>query len=864
MAFKKSSSLSAVPATPEALYPTLPRAAGAPKELWSRQADVLRVYVEQHKAAGDVAIELPTGAGKTLVGCLVAEWRRQSRGERVAFLTPTRHLAQQAAAASAQYGIPSVDLTGRHTEWSASDALAFNQAKAVAFATYSALFNTNPHLRPQVLILDDAHAAEGSISSTWSMSIRRNDGLYDEILQVLVDHEAFSAAVTRRLRGRTAGRTYLAGVAETAAAVPDLESLFDTAHSRGDLPRSVRFGYQMLAERLSACLIFASSDEMLIRPLVAPTLSHTEFEDAKQRVYLSATLGEGGELERAFGRKRIARIEAPANWENQGTGRRFFCFPSLVQGLEEKDAPEFVSDQILAFRKAVLLTPDKGARNRLVDAVKPAGMHVWHADEADDAPQTFAGAPEGILGLANRYDGIDLPDNACRLIVMSGSPKGAHLQERFLYESVGAHVVLNERIRTRITQGAGRATRNSADYAAVLMLGRDLLNFCMPQEHLAAMHPELRAEIAFGLQYSDMPMEDVRENLEHFREQDEDWREANQAIRSARDETARAALPGTEHLQAAVPYEVAALDAAWQGEWDRAVEQAKKVIDVLPGSPEIRRYQALWHYLLASWAVMAGRRDGQSHWEALANRHFSDARAAARGTQWLSELTTDAGRLLAPPAVAVPQEDPLHAWVIDAIASNPARTSARKYAGYEEALREGLAQTAHKPFEAALNVLGQMVGAETLPATKEQGRPDSVWMFGDHWWIAIEAKSEAEADKDIPAGDVRQALGHLPYAAAQTGRTVPDGSLTLIATSQSGVAKAGTWVADKPLYVVSPQQLQEVAERICEAWDAIRARTEQLAPGAARPLVAELLAKHQALPDQWLPLLTTHMIGVRL
>ncbi len=53
-----------------------------------------------------------------------------------------------------------------------------------------------------------------------------------------------------------------------------------------------------------------------------------------------------------------------------------------------------------------------------------------------------------------------------------------HLQERFLHKSVKALVVLTERIRTRLTQGAGRATRNSADYAAVLMLGRDLANFC--------------------------------------------------------------------------------------------------------------------------------------------------------------------------------------------------------------------------------------------------------------------------------------------------------------------------------------------------------------------------------------------------
>jgi hypothetical protein len=639
--------------------------------------------------------------------------------------------------------------------------------------------------------------------------------------------------------------------------------VLDAADTQGRLSRQAHFGYAKLSEGLSACLIFASSEEILIRPLIAPTASHSAFEGLTQRVYLSATLGDGGELERAFGRKKIARIKAPADWENQGTGRRFFCFPDLVKGLDENDVPDFVREQITDFGKAVLLAPNKRARDRLVETVKPGEMACWQADDSDDAPQNFLSAATGVLALANRYDGIDLPDKTCRLVVLSGSPNGAHLQERFLYQSLAAHVVLNERIRTRITQGAGRATRNSADYAAVLMLGRDLREFCMPLEHRNAMHPELRAEINFGLDYSDLPKIEVLENLLHFREQDQDWQGANQQIRAARDEAPRVALPGTEHLNAAVAYEVGAIDAAWQGDWPRAVEQAKKVIEALPGTTEIRRYQALWHYLLASWAVAASRSDGQPHWKDLADKHFGDARAAARGTQWLREITTDANRLLtASSVVAEAVEDPLDTWVIDAVTANPARTSAKSYAALEKIVREGLAQIDHKPFEAALDALGQLMGADVLPRSGEEAQPDSVWMFGDQWWIAVEAKSEVAPDKEIPVRDIREACGHLGYASAQTGRPVPDGSVTLIATRQTGVAKVGHWVADKPVFLVSPQLLFQVADQVLRAWDAVRAQTRELQAETARPLIASLLARHQALPGQWLPTLTTRLIGV--
>ncbi|HEV2377621.1 MAG TPA: hypothetical protein VGS19_36355 [Streptosporangiaceae bacterium] len=105
-----------------------------------------------------------------------------------------------------------------------------------------------------------------------------------------------------------------------------------------------------------------------------------------------------------------------------------------------------------------------------------------------------------------------------------------HLQERFVQDGLKALVVLTERVRARLAQGAGRATRNSADFAAVVMLGRGLLSFCGQPEVLAACHPELRAEVAFGLKDSGrVPASDAEEDLGHFLGQDGEWREAEGA-----------------------------------------------------------------------------------------------------------------------------------------------------------------------------------------------------------------------------------------------------------------------------------------------------------------------------------------------
>lgn len=75
---------------------------------------MLRAYHQQHLATPDVALELPTGAGKTLPGLLITEWRRRSRHHRVLYACPTQQLARQTAEAAGRLGIETVTLVGRH------------------------------------------------------------------------------------------------------------------------------------------------------------------------------------------------------------------------------------------------------------------------------------------------------------------------------------------------------------------------------------------------------------------------------------------------------------------------------------------------------------------------------------------------------------------------------------------------------------------------------------------------------------------------------------------------------------------------------------------------------------------------------
>ena len=61
------------------------------------------------------------------------------------------------------------------------------------------------------------------------------------------------------------------------------------------------------------------------------------------------------------------------------------------------------------------------------------------------------------------------------------------------------------------------------------------------------------------------------------------------------------------------------------------------------GGDDARHYQALWHCILASCAVIAARAEDRNRWQAIAETHVADA-AAAAGTRQLAGLTTNHSR----------------------------------------------------------------------------------------------------------------------------------------------------------------------------------------------------------------------------
>ena len=697
--------------------------------LLAQQADMLRRYMD-HVDKRDIALELPTGSGKTLVGLLIAEWRRRTKRQRCVLLCPTKQLVHQVVEqAKEKYGINALDFSGSKHQYLEADKTAFNNCESIGVATYSALFNTNPFFSDvHTLIFDDAHAAENYVSNFWSLEIRRyqDETTFEAIWQIIAplttenDQLRYDQGNDGSLDTSFVNKVPTPYLLKCRTA---LTVAMDNA-SRGDSSlEEYSYRWRMIRDHLHACHLYYTSNSILLRPLIAPTKSFPPFQNARQRIYMSATLGEGGDLERIFGRKTIERIPAPEGWDKQGIGRRFFVFP--MRKWDEETSLNLAISWITKFDRALVLTPSNRDADKVKEAIRALtvtqGHTLFDAAQLEASKKSFTGASSAIAVLANRYDGIDLIGDECRYLIIYGLPESTNLQERFIISRLGASVLFHVRIRTRITQAVGRCTRSSTDYALVVIIGDKVHQYFHLPEKRETLHPELQAEVNFGVDQSkvDNPSE-LGDNIDIFVAHGPEWKSADNHILETRDELVQSSISSANLLGNSVVHEVKFQDALWSGDFDSALSSAKDVLASLAGGHDLKGYSALWNYLAGSTAYQANQPQ-------VAQEHFSAAFSCANTLPWLKQIQ----QLISSQEPEAPVDIVYGERIerIEGILERFGKSGSVKIEKYFHAIRQGLSSPDSKPFEDAQVKLGCLLGFEA-GNTERSGDPDPWWIFG--------------------------------------------------------------------------------------------------------------------------------------
>lgn len=756
MAFKKITQSVEIVESPDALFRDLPRRKFP--DVLPHQKFMMQQYSTAAVTDKDIALQLPTGSGKTLVALLIAEWRRRKFKEKILYLCPTKQLVHQVVnQAEEKYGLSVVGFTGSKRHYDPKDVAKYQLGECVAITTYNSLFNTNPHFHDaDIIIIDDAHAAENYVTEFWSLHIRRfneeHKALHSALSILLKPH--IDALSYTRLTGQWDSPTDKNWVDKLSS--PLLIDLHDQICEILDAYTEIldiRYPWSLLRDHLKSCHIYLSATEILIRPLIAPTWTHAAFNNPKQRIYLSATLGEGGDLERLWGKAHIKRLPIPDGWNMQGVGRRFFIFPEL--SFDQKESIELRRELLKLSSRSLFLVPNDAMKGDIVEDIqKNLALKTFTVEDIEHSKNSFVQTENATAIIANRYDGIDFPGDECRLLFIEGLPKTINAQERFLMSRMGANTLFNERIQTRVLQAIGRCTRSLEDYSAIIVTGDELSDYLIDIRRRKYLHPELQSELYFGIEQSkDMTIMDCVENLKIFLDNSKDWEEANQMIVEYRKQVEQEELPSISQLESIVRYEIKYQIALWKNDYKDALNAAEKILGLIT-EPNLAGYRALWEYLAGSAAYLEAGTD--ESYNIKSHLHFNRAKNAAKDLPWLSNLSRYTSQQ------KLESEDQANLYrmqqveQIEAMLDALGTTHDRAFAKQEQNILEGL--IGNGDFENAQKMLGEHLGFYAGKIESE-GSPDPWWQCGDIC-LVFEDHANAEATSSLDITKARQAASH--------------------------------------------------------------------------------------------------------
>lgn len=769
------------------------------------QTAMLDLYIKNMEKR-TVALELPTGSGKTLVGLLIGEYRRRKNKEKILFLCPTNQLVHQVVEqANLKYGLKAIAFCGKQKDYSPKDKSSFLMSEALGVTTYSSFFALNSFFKDvDVLIMDDVHSCEDYIISNWTIQIDSETTIFTEIAELLKN--CISEVDYKYLLEEE----YLPDVASWCNMLPmplalnkldELQLILQHGIASGT---SNFYAYSRISENLQECNIYIANRKILIRPWIAPTMSFKAFADAKQRILMSATLGRSGELERITGIEKICRLPIVNDWDKKGLGRKFFTFPDLSLGEDEQGEVVMALQNLC--KKSVFLVPDsqsakaiKGFYTEHISSAK-----IFEAKDIEESKQSFVDCPEGTAILANRFDGIDFSDDASRLLFIWNLPKTTNLQERFLITRMGASKLYAERIRTRIIQAVGRCSRNPSDFSIVCVIGDSIQNDLTKQEKIKQFPPELRAEIQFGLENSVdySTVKDVIEQARDFLDRNENWQEAEEYIVDLRndywDEIDEVEKQVNDKLQKSAVLELKFQYSLWKKDYKAAFGFACDIIGVL-NAPVLSGYKCFWNYMAGCMAFYLFQQ-GQSEYRTSGIQYLEEALKENISIRWLSGLSE---KLFCAENKDIEENDFFFDCVERLENVFTSLPTAQKLEKRIKKILDDLNSLDGKVFERGHKELGELLGYISHNPSST-GAPDPYWIINENNVVVSEDKiyEEKEQIKSIPISDVSEAGRHCVWILEHEKRILKDANIyTVLITNSTSIEDDARIYADNLYYV---------------------------------------------------------------
>ena len=725
------------PTVPRDIFNALPNPPGI-NDLYASQAEVLDAW-HPRRNERDIVIKLHTGGGKTLVALLMAQSVMNETGEPVLYLAPTKQLVEQVLAKSRDYEMPALPYTKGQplpTE--------FHEGRSVLVGTYEALFNGHSKfgmhgsardvVKVGAIILDDAHAALSSVRDAFTLDIMADK--HEDVYTEIVDRFRPALKEVGRLGSYT---DIITGKDSGVIEVPSWawhQKLDEVQQSLSIKSENINtFVWPFLRDNLGVCHCLISKSHVSITPIFPPVDMLPTFEEAKRRIYMSATIADDSEIVRTFGASQEAISKPITSTSLAGVGERMILVPGLMKlGTPILEMVKNLATHLAQIEQGVAILAPSGLTAREWKDIAEYPETVSAVAEQVAAMQT--GDTFGPLVLANRYDGIDLAGNACRLLVMDDLPQGTSNYDLFRTNVIDDNAV-NSLLAQRIEQGIGRGTRGGADYCIIVLVGSKLVGWIgRTKKNLKFLTASTRVQLNMGQEMSKevTTPQEFRETVFKLLNRDPDW------VRYHASELTDAAhAEPVDHLalkNAAEERKVFRLQ--WLRQYDMALVAIEKLIHEENTDPRRRAWLAALAARIAYQVGDGGK--GHVHQRTAYSLNINNSPPRVRPNYKPQAAPGKQSNAIVKRLLAYDQRAAILADFEDATVNLVPEASASRY-------------------EEALEALGSFLGFDAeRPETTNGTGPDVLWRTDSAFDFVIEAKNQKDKESSLSKRDHAQLL----------------------------------------------------------------------------------------------------------
>lgn len=808
---------------PNVIYDGLDRASDK-GPLRPAQKAILAEWHEHRRDSKDVIVKMHTGQGKTLIGLLILQAKLNEDLGPALYLCPNNHLVEQTVAQAKQFGIACLTTSNElPTE--------FLEGRQILVTSVQKLFNglTKFKLGAQshsvgAIVMDDCHACADTIREQCVIKLPRDHRAYMSLLSLFSED----------LREQGAGT--FADIREqkfdALLGVPywswmDHHEDVAAILAKDSATNEIRYAWPLLRDILRDCVCVVSGQSLEIAPQLAPLHLFGSYSGAWHRVFMSATVTNDAFLVKGLGLSADIITSPLVDKHEKWSGEKMILIPSLISPQLNREA------MIASFAPA----SDKRKYGRVVLTPSFHLASEWEAAGAVVADkQTIYGLVEDLksgivdrtLVVANRYDGIDLPDRACRILILDSKPYSETLVDRWTENArIGSEVIATKVART-IEQGLGRSVRGEKDYSVIILTGPDLIKTIRTKKSRGYFSAQTQTQIEIGLEIAELAKEDITTEGNPMKtlaglilqcvNREEGWKafyveRMSKMSHSPRD--SRALHLFTAENKAETQFQ--------SGQIDKAVAVLQELIDkqIHEDSEkgwylqEMARYKHLTDKMESNELQIVAHQKNRFLFKPRQGMKIKNISAIGHKRieamiKWAQEFDT-AGELL------LEVEDIL------------------------SRLRFGVSADS---FEAALDELGRALGFETQRPDKEwkQG-PDNLWALRDNQYLLIECKNQVDKNrKEINKDETGQMNNSRAWFKTNYGDS-PVKCLMVIWTRTVGAAGG----FNEEVEIVAEHSLSKLTKNVrgfFEEW-----RTADLASLSASKIQSNLKAYHLTIED---------------